>query len=153
MRVELKTEISFVVCFVSNSLQPHGLQHTGLPCPSLSPRVCPNSCPLSQWCHPNVSCSVTPFSSWPQSLPASCSFPMSRLFASGGQSIRTSASVFPMNIQGWFPLEMTGFLSKGVSRVWHTLKTCPLSSLCTHELPHPTMPTSQVCEPNKLLLF
>ena len=88
---------------VSNSRRPHGLQHARLPYPSPSPGVCPSSCPLSWWCHPAISCSVVPFSSCPQSLPASGSFPMSP-FASGGQSIGTSASasVLPMRIQGWF---------------------------------------------------
>ena len=77
---------------VSNSLQPHGLQHARLPCPSPTPRTCSNSCHLSQWCHPTISSSVVPFSSCPQSLPASGYFPMSQLFAWGGQSIRVSAS-------------------------------------------------------------
>ena len=90
---------------MSNSLQPHGQQHTRLPCPSLSPRVCSNSCPLSQWCHSTISSSITLFSSCPQSFPASRSFPMCQFFASGGQSTEASASasVLPMNIQGWFP--------------------------------------------------
>ena len=89
---------------VSVSLQPHGLKHARLPCPSLSPKVCSNSCPLNWWCHPTISSSVTRFSC-PQSFPASESFPMSQLFTSGGQSIRVwaSASVLPMNIQDWFP--------------------------------------------------
>ena len=89
---------------MSNSLLPHELQHTRLPCPSLSLRACSNSCPLSQWRHPTISSSVTPFSC-PQSFPASGSFPVSRFFASAGQSIRTSASgsVLPMNIQCWSP--------------------------------------------------
>ena len=91
----------------SNSLRPHGWQHARHPCPSLFPKVCPNS--LSWWCHPTVSSSVVPFSSCPQSFPVSGSFPVSRLFASGGQSIGASASVLPMNIQGWFPLGLTGF--------------------------------------------
>ena len=114
---------------MSNSLWPHGLQHARLLCPLLSPRVCWNSCPLSWGCHPTISSSVTPFSSCPQSFPESESFPVSRLFSSGRQSIETSASasVLPMNIQGWFPLELTGlltglssisFLSKGLSRVF-----------------------------------
>ena len=77
---------------VFESLRPHGLQHNRLPCPSLSPRVCSNSCPLSRWCHPTISFSVTPFSSCPQSIPASESFPMSQLFTSGGQSIGASDS-------------------------------------------------------------
>ena len=82
-----------------------------LPCPSLSSGVCSNSCPLSQWCHPAISSSVVPFFSHLQSSPASGSFPMSQLFASGGQSIGASASVLPMNIHGWFPLGLTGLVS------------------------------------------
>ena len=86
-------------------LWPHGLQHTRLPCPSPTPEACSDSCPLSWWCHPTISSSVVPFSSCPQSFPASGSFPMSQFFASGGQSIgiSASASVLPMNIQDWFP--------------------------------------------------
>ena len=108
---------------MSNSLSLHGLQHVWLPCPSPSPGVCSNSCPLSQWCHPTVSSSVIPFFSCPQSFPASGSFPTSWLFTSGGQSIgaSASASVPPMNIQDWFPLGMTtliSLLSKGLSRVF-----------------------------------
>ena len=96
---------------MSNSLRPHGLQHTRLPCPSPSPRVCSSSCPLSRCCHPTISSSVTRFFSCPQSFLASGSFPVSQLFISGGQSIRASASVLPMNILGWFPLELTGLIS------------------------------------------
>ena len=90
---------------VSNSLRPRGLLHTRLPCPSPSPRVCSNSCPLSRWCHPTISSSVVPFSSCLQSFPASGSFLMSQFFAAGGQSIgaSASASVLPMNIQDWSP--------------------------------------------------
>jgi len=98
-----------------------GVQHTRLPCPLLSCRVCSNSCQLSQWCHSTVSSSVTPFSSCPQSFPASESFPVSWLIASGGQSIGVSASVLPMNIQGWFLFRLTGLLSllsKGLSRLF-----------------------------------
>ena len=96
---------------LSDSLRPHGLQHTRFLCPSLSPRVCSNSCPLSWWCYPTISFSITFFSSCPESFPASGSFPVSQLFASGGQSIRASASatVFPKNIQGRFPLGLTWF--------------------------------------------
>ena len=106
---------------VSDSLWPHGLQHARLPCPPLSPGAYSNSCPLSQWCHPTISCSVTPFSSRLQSFPASGSFPMSQFLASSGQSIGVSAStsVLPMNVQDWFPLGWTGLialLSKGLSR-------------------------------------
>ena len=108
---------------MSNCLQPHGLQHTKLPCPSLYPGVCSNSCPLSQWCCPVISSSVIPFSSCPQSFPASVFFPMSPLFPSGSQSIgaSASASVLPMTIQGWFPLGLTdliSLLSVGLSRVF-----------------------------------
>ena len=106
-----------------NFLWPHGLQHTRLPCPSQYPWICSSSHPLSWWCHPTTSSSVTHFSSCPQSFSASGSFPMSRLFGSGGLSIGTSASllVLPMNIQSWFPLGLTGsisLLSKGLSRVF-----------------------------------
>ena len=109
--------------FVSDSFRPHGLQHARPPCPSPSPGVCSNSCPLSQWCHPTISSSVSPFSSCFQSFLASGSFPMGQLFASGGQSIGASASVsvLPMNIQGWFLLGLIGLislLSKELSRVF-----------------------------------
>ena len=92
---------------------PHGLQHTSLPCPPLSPRVYSNSCPLSWWCHPTISSSATPFSSCPQSFPASGSFPVSWLFGSGGQSTgtSTSAKVFIMIIQDRFPLWLNGLIS------------------------------------------
>ena len=107
---------------VSDSLQPCGLQHARPPCPSPTLRAYSNSCPLSRWCHPTISSSVVPFSCL-QFFPASGSFPMSWLFTSGGQSIgaSVSASVLPMNIQGWFPLGLTGWislLSKGLSRVF-----------------------------------
>ena len=108
------------VAVVSDSLQPHELQHARLPGPSLSPRVCSNTCPLSQWCHPTISTFASPFS-FPQSFPASESFPMSWLFASGGQSIEASVSVLPMNIQGWFILGLTGWIYlqfKELSRVF-----------------------------------
>ena len=108
---------------VSESLRPHELQHARPPCPSPTPGVHPNSCPSSWWCHPDISSSVVPFSSWPQSLPASESFPMSQLFARGGQSIgvSASASVLPMNSQDWSPLGWSGWISlqsKGFSRVF-----------------------------------
>ena len=106
---------------------PHGLQHVRLPCPSLSSRVCSNSCPLSQWCYLTISFSAAPFSFCLQSFPASGSFPMSQFFTSNGQSIgaSASASVLPMNIQGWFPLGLTGLISlqsKGLSRVFSSAK-------------------------------
>ena len=108
---------------VSDSLRPHESQHTRPPCPSPSPGVHSNSSPLSLWCHPAISSSVIPFSSCPQSLPASESFPMSQFFAPGGQSIgvSVSASVLPMNIQDWPPLGWTGWISlqsKGLSWVF-----------------------------------
>ena len=95
------------------TLRPHGLQHARPPCPSSTPGAYSNSCPLSQWCHPTIPSSVIPFFSWLHSFPASGSFQMSQLFASGGQSIGVSAStsVFPMNIQDWFPLGWTGWIS------------------------------------------
>ena len=98
---------------VSNFLWPHGPQHTRPPCPSSTPGVYSNSCPLSRWCHPTISSSVVPFSSCLESFPASGSFLMSQFFASGGQSIgiSASASVLPMNIQDWFPLGLTGWIS------------------------------------------
>ena len=98
-------------------------KHARLPWPSLSPGVCSNSCPLIQWCHPTISSSVTPFSSCPQSFPASRSFPVSWLFTTGDQSIGASASVLPMNIQNWFPLGLTSLiylLPKGLSRLFST---------------------------------
>ena len=99
----------FSCSVVSDSLQPHGLQHARPPCPSPTPRVYPNSCPSSWRCHPTISSSVVPFSSYLQSFPASRSFPISQLFTSGGQSIGVSAStsVLPMNSQNWFPLGLT----------------------------------------------
>ena len=105
--------ILFSHSFLSNCLWSHGLQHATLSCSSLSPGVCSNSCPLSQWCHPTFSSSVAPFSSCPQSFPESGSFPMSWLFESGSQIIgdSASASVLPMNIQGWFLLGLTGLIS------------------------------------------
>ena len=107
---------------MSDSLWPHGLKLTRPPCPSLSPGVCSNPCPLSQWCHPTT-LSLLALFSCPQSFPASGFFPLIGLFTSGGQSIGTSApaSVLPTNIQGWFPLGLTGLiflLSKGLWRVF-----------------------------------
>ena len=104
--VQIWTSVQFSRSVMSDSLRPHGLQHARLPCPSPTPRAGWNSYPSSQWCHPTFTSSVVPhFTSCLQSFPASGSFPMSQFFASGGQSIGTSASasVFPMNIQDWFP--------------------------------------------------
>ena len=112
----------------SDSLWPHELQHTRLPCPASTTKVRPNPCPLSRWCHPTISSSVVPFSSHRQSFPALGSFPRSHFLASGGQSIGVSASapVLLMNIQDWFPsgwTDLISFQSKGLSRVfpkWNT---------------------------------
>ena len=106
---------------MTDFLQLHGLQHTRLHCPPLSPRVCSNSCPLSQWCHLTISSSASSFFFCLQSLPASRFFPVNRLSASGGQTIGASASVLPMHIQDWCPLGLTGLISwqyKGLSRVF-----------------------------------
>ena len=115
--------VQFSHSVVSNSLRPHELQHARPPCPPPTPRVYPNLCPLSQWCHPTTSSSVIPFSSCPQFFPASGSFQTSQLFTSGGQIIGVSAStsVFPMSTQDWSPLGWTGCIflqSKGLSRVF-----------------------------------
>ena len=124
----LKLQLSSVQLSCSvmpDSLRPHRLQHTRLPCLSPAPGAYSNSCPLSQWCRPTISSSVVPFSSCLQSVPAAGSFPMSQFFTSGGQSIgvaaSSSASVLPMNIQDWFSLGLTAWislLSKGLSRVF-----------------------------------
>ena len=115
--------VQFSRSVMSNYLQPQGLQHARLPCPSPSPGICSNSCPSSRWCHPTISSSVVLFSSCLQSFPASGSFLISQFFSSGGQSIgvSASASVLPMNIQDWSPLGWTGWISlqsKGLSRVF-----------------------------------
>ena len=119
----LDHSVQFSRSVTSDSLRPRESQHARPPCSSPTPRVHSNSRPLSQWCHPDISSSVVPFSSCPQSLPASESFPMSQLFPSGGQSIRVSASasVLPKNTQDWSPLGWTGWISlqsKGLSRVF-----------------------------------
>ena len=137
---------------MSNSLWPHGPQHARPPCPSPTPGVYSDSCPLSRWCHPTISSSGVPFYSHLQSFPASRSFQMSQFFTSGGQSIRVSASasVLPMNIQDLFPLGWTGWislLSKGLSRVpqHHRSKASILqhSALFTVQLSHPYMTTGK----------
>ena len=133
------------------TLQPHELQHTRPPCPSPTPRVHPNPCPLSQWCHPTISSSVVPFSC-PQSFPASGSFQMSQFFASGGQSIGVSAStsVLPMNTQDWSLLGWTAWISlqsKGLKGFiqHHSSKTSILwhSALLIVQLLHPHMTTGK----------
>ena len=121
------SSVQFSRSVVSDFLRPHESQHARPPCPSPTPGVHSDSRPLSQWCHPAISFSVIPFSSCPQSLPASGSFPMSQLFAWGGQSIGVSAlaSILPKNTQDWSPLGWTGWTSlqsKGLSRVFPGIK-------------------------------
>ena len=121
--VSREVSVQFRRSVVSNSLWPYELQHSRPPCPSPTPRVHPNPCPLCWWCYPTISSSVIPFSSCPRSFQASGSFPMSQLSTSGGQSIGVSGStsVPPMNTQDWFPLGCTGWISlqfKGFSRVF-----------------------------------
>ena len=134
---------------MSDSLQSHGLQYTSLPCPSPTPGASSNSCPLSRWCHPTISSSVVPFSSCLQSFPASGSFQVSQFFASGGQSIRVSAStsVLPVSTQDWSPLGWTGWIflqSKGLSKSLlqhHSSKASILwrSAFFIVQLSHPYM--------------
>ena len=132
-----KDSIQFSHSVMSDSLRPHELQHARPPCPSPTPGAHSNSCPLSPWCHPAISSSVVPFSSCPQSLPASESFPTSQLFAWGGQSIgvSASASVLQMNTQDWSPLGWTGWISlqsKGLSRVFSNTTVQKLRQLISY---------------------
>ena len=129
--------VQFSHSVMSDSLWLHGLQHTMPPCPSPTPGVYSNSCPLSEWYHPTISSSVVPFSSCLQSFTASGSFPMSQFFASGGQSIRVSASasVLPMYIRDWFPLGLTGcisFLSKGLSGIFFNISVWKYQFFSAH---------------------
>ena len=140
--------VQFSHSVLSDSLQPHEVQHVKPPCPLQSPRVYPNSCPLSWWCHPTISSSVVPFSFYPQSFPASGSFPMSQLFASGGQSIGVSASksVPPMNTQDWSPLGWTGWISlqsQALARVFSNSTLQPLAI----QLLFSSLYCSWICEP------
>ena len=136
---------------MSDSLQPHELQHARPPCPSPTPGVYSNSCPSSRWCNPAISSSVVPFSSCAQSLPASGSFPMSKPFTWSGQSIGVSASVLPMNTQDWSPLGWTGWISlqsKGLSNVFSntTVQKQSIfghSAFFTVQLSHPYMTTGK----------
>ena len=138
-----KGPVQFSCSVRSNSLRPHGLQHARPPCPSPTPRVYSDSCPLSRWCHPTILSSVIPFSCF-QSFPASGSFPMSQLFTSGGQGIgvSASASVPPMNIQDWFSLGWIGWISlqpKGLSRVFPTPQFKSINSSVLSFLYAPTL--------------
>ena len=146
------SSVQFSCSVTSDSLWPHGLQHARPPCPSPTPRVYTNSCPLGQWCHPIISSSVVPFSSPHQSFPALGSLQMSQFFASGGQSIgvSASASVLTMNIQDWFPLGWTCWISlqsKGLSRVFSntTIQKHQFfsSALFIVQLSHPYMTTGK----------
>ena len=130
------SSVEFSHSVVSDSLRPHESQHTRSPCPSPTPRVHSNPCPLNQWCHPTISSSVIPFSSCPQSFPASGSFQMSQLFASGVQSIgvSSSTSVLPVNTQEWSPLGWTGWISlqsEGLSRVFSNTTVQKHRFFCT----------------------
>ena len=131
-----KLTVQFSHSVVSDFLWPHELQHTRPPCPSPAPGVHSTSCPSSQWCHPAISSSVIPFSSCPQSLPASESFPMSQLFSWGGQStgVSASASFPPKKSQGWSPSEWTTWISlqsKGLSRVFSNTTVQKHQLFCT----------------------
>ena len=148
------SSVQFSHSVVSDSLRPHESQHARPPCPSPAPGVHSDSCPSSRWCLPAISSSVVPFSSCPQSLPASGSFPMSQLFSWGGQSIgvSASASVLPMNTQDWSPLGWTHWISlqsKGLTRVFsnthHSSKALILqcSAFFTVQLSHPYMTTGK----------
>ena len=138
------SSVQFSRSVLSDSLWPHEPQHTRAPYPSPTAGVYPNPCALSLWCHPKISSSVIPFSSCPQSLPASVSFPLSQFFASGGQIIGVSAStsVLPMNIQDWSPLGWTGWISlqsKGLSRSSPTPQFKSINSLALSFLHSPSL--------------
>ena len=137
-------QVQFSRSVLSDSLRPPELQHARPPCPSPTPRVHSDSHPSSQWCHAAISSSVIPFSSCPQSFPASESFPMSQLFTWGGQSIAVSASasVLPMNTQDWSPLGWTGWISlqsKGLSRVFSNTQFKSINSWALSLLHSPTL--------------
>ena len=146
------SSVQFNHSVVSDSLWAHGLQHTRPPCPSTTPGVYLNSCPLSQWCHPTISFFVIPFSSHLESFPASGSFPMSHFFASDGENIgvSASASVLLMNIQEWFPLEWTGWISLLLETLKSLLQhhssnasTIQHSAFFIVQLSHPYMTTGK----------
>ena len=138
------SSVQFSYSVVSNSLRPHESHHTRPPWPPPTPGAYSNSCPSSWWCHPAISSSVVPFSSCPQSFPASGTFPISQLFVWGGQStgVSTSESVLPMNIQDWFPLGWTGCISlqsKGLSRVFSNTTVQKHQFFCAQLLYSPTL--------------
>ena len=127
---------------MSDSLQPHGLQHTRPPCPSPSLRGCPSSCPLNQWCHPTISSFVSLFSFFLQSFPASGYFPISQLFPLGGQSAGASASesLLAMSIQSWFPLGLTGLISLLSRELWRVFSRTTVWKHPMVQLSHPSIP-------------
>ena len=133
--------VEFSHSVMSDSLWLHEPQHARPPCPWPAPRVYPNPCPSSRWCHPAISSSVVPFSSHLQSFPASGSFPMSQLFTSGGQStgVSASASVLPVNIQDWSPLGWISLQSKGLSRVFSNITVKSINSSALSFLYSPTL--------------
>ena len=142
--MNIEPSVQFSRAVVSDSLRPHESQHARPPCPSPTPGVHWNSCPSSQWRHPAISSSMVPFSSCPQSLPASESFPMSQLFTWGGQSTGVSAwaSFLPKNIQDWSPLEWTGWISlqsKGLSRVFSNTEFKSINSFALSFRHSPTL--------------
>ena len=147
-----RLSVQFSCSVITDSLGPHGPQHTRLPYPSPTPRTCSKSCPCSWWCHPTISSSVVPFSSCLQPFPESESFQMSPFFASGGQSIgaSASASILPKNIQDWFPLELTGLISLQSKRIssllqHHSSKASVLwhSAFFIVQLSHPYIATGK----------
>ena len=147
--ITVLNSVQFSYSVMSNSMRPHGLQHARFPCPSPTPGACSNSCPSSWWCHQTISSSVIPFSSCLQSFPALGSFPMNQFFASGGQSIGVSgsASVLPMNIQDWFPLGWTGWISlQSKSLLQHQSSKASIfwcSAFFVVQLSHPYMTTEK----------
>ena len=153
------SSVQFSHLVMSDSLRPHESQHARPPCPSPTPRVYSNSCPSSQWCHPAISSSIVPLSSCPQSLPASGSFPMSKLFTWGGQSIgvSASASVLPVNTQDWSPLGWTGWIFLWVQGTLKSLlqhhsseaSILRCSALFTVQLSHPYMTTGKTIALNR----
>ena len=143
--------VQFSCSVMSDSLWPHGLQHTRLLCPSPTPRACSYLCPSSRWCHPTVSSSVFPFFSCFQSFPAAGSFPMSQFFASGGQSVGASASVLPINSQDWFSLELTDLISlqfKGLSGVFSNNTVQNHQFFSAQPFYGPTLTTKRDCWKN-----
>ena len=142
IKAESTDSVQFSHSVMSDSLWPHRLQHARLPCLSPTPGASSNSCPSSRWCHPTISSSIIPLSSYLQSFPASGSFPISWFFTSSGQSIGASASVLPINIQDWFPLRLTGLISLSPTdsqESFPTLQFKSINSLALSFLYSPTL--------------